>query len=75
MSKEARDVILLGLFFVAYGVLLAATSGLKLPTFTRPRVMVDSIDARRLRNAMVQRDRMVAEEHDESIETQSVEAD
>ncbi len=72
MSKEARDIILLGMFFVAYGVLVAATSGLKLPTFRPPRVMVSGIDARRLKDAMLRRDQMVAQEHAESIEIEGV---
>jgi hypothetical protein len=63
MNSDARDAILVGLFFIAYGVLTAVASGVKVPW--RPRIMVDTIDSNRLQFALRRRDEMITQEHNE----------
>lgn len=61
-DSTARDAVLIGLFFIAYGVLTWATSGAQLPSW-RPKVVIDSIDARRLAHVMSRRADLIRQEN------------
>lgn len=61
-DTTARDAILVGIFFIAYGFLTWATNGAQLPSW-RPKIMIDNIDARRLAHVMSRRAEIIRQEN------------
>lgn len=63
MNKDSRDIILLGVFFIAYGILNAWASGWRLPTIITAKRSTP-IDMKRLTFMREQRDHLIEQEND-----------
>lgn len=66
MDDDSRNLIILGAFLLAYGVLQAYINGWRVPTVTmKPQLRKPAIDMNRLTFMKAYRDDMIEQEHAE----------